>query len=82
VSELPALIGVLAEALGDAVGVSPRREDRADRSIRSRIRKYFRPTVARIVEIPLRRDVTNRRGPMAVLPDPRTPSGPGTDTRD
>lgn len=53
VAELPALIGMLAEALGDAATVSPDRPGSGvDRSFRSRIRKYLRPTPARIVELP------------------------------
>lgn len=51
VSELPALIGMLAEAMGDAVAATPR-ADRPDRSLWARIRDRFHPTLGRIIELP------------------------------
>ena len=80
VSELPALIGVLAEALGDAVAVSPRHEGGAERSIWLRIRRHFRPSLARVVELPRRRVGTDSWH--AATPDQGAPNDPGTDMRD
>jgi hypothetical protein len=80
VSELPALIGVLAEALGDAVTASPRHEGGADRSLWLRIRRHFRPTLARIVELPHRRVGTDPPG--AATADRGAPNDPGMDMRD
>ncbi len=81
VSELPALIGVLAEALGDAVNtVSPLHEDGADRSMWLRIRRHFRPTLARIIELARRRVGTDAWG--AATPDRQTANDPGKDMRD
>jgi len=55
VSELPALIGVLADALGDAAAISPRPlEIREHRSFRTRVRNLLNPTIARIVKLPRR----------------------------
>jgi hypothetical protein len=53
VAELPALIAMLAEALGDAATVpSDVSKQRAHRSFWDRARRYFRPTLGRIVELP------------------------------
>jgi hypothetical protein len=61
ISELPSLIGVLAEALGDAV-VMPESESvsrTAQPSLWSKLRDRFRPARAKVVEIhskPVERD--------------------------
>lgn len=54
--ELPALIGVLVEALGDAAAAPPPpRDGRAVKpSAWRRLRDHFRPTLAKIVELPHR----------------------------
>ena len=60
-AEVPALIGVLVEALGDAVTTSDLQS--ADRPSRpspwSKIKNLFRPTLAKVVELPVIRG--NRR---------------------
>ena len=55
-AELPALIGVLAEALGDAAAMapSPITESPPSPSLRHRLMARFRPTFAKIVELPHR----------------------------
>ncbi len=55
--EVPALIGLLAEALGDAVTTSgPRPTERLRRaSPWSKIRNLFRPTLAKVVDFPVLR---------------------------
>lgn len=57
VSELPALIGVLAEALADAATLSPRLPaSGAHRSLWTRFRNYLNPTIAPVVELPQRQE--------------------------
>jgi hypothetical protein len=63
--ELPALIGVLVEALGDAAAISPPTVSRGHPgkpSIWRQLRDHFRPTVGKIVDLPhrhgLQREVT------------------------
>lgn len=53
-AEVPALIGLLAEALGDAVTISDQQPSRTTRrrSPWSRIRNLFRPTLAKVVDFP------------------------------
>ena len=52
-AELPALIGVLAEALGDAATTpSPTIESPAKPSLLQWLRSRFRPTLGKIVELP------------------------------
>jgi hypothetical protein len=55
--ELPALIGVLVEALGDAAAISPPPVSRGhpgQPSIWRQLRDHFRPTVGKIVDLPHR----------------------------
>jgi hypothetical protein len=52
VSELPALIGVLAEALGDAAAAPPAVQNSKDGSFWGKLRRCVHPTPARIVELP------------------------------
>ena len=56
-SELPALIGVLAEALGDAVRISdsPSVSRSPKPSPWSKLRNLFRPALAKVVELPVTR---------------------------
>jgi len=66
-SEVPALIGLLAEALGDAVATSDSQPTNAPlrSSPWSKIRNFFRPTLAKVVDFPdirgIRREQTNVR---------------------
>jgi hypothetical protein len=53
VSELPGLISVLAEALGDATTMPPRLPGSVGHgSLWSMVKSYLRPTLARVVEFP------------------------------
>ena len=54
--ELPALIGVLAEALGDAVAISPppSRGRPGRPTIWRQLRDHFRPALGKVVELPHR----------------------------
>ena len=54
--ELPALIGVLAEALGDAAAVSPPPTGGGPgrQSTWRKLRDHFRPALGKIVEMPHR----------------------------
>jgi hypothetical protein len=58
VSEVPALIGVLADALGDAIGGKANEGVAAPRtgSLLSVVRRWFRPRLAQITELRLLRD--------------------------
>jgi hypothetical protein len=56
--EVPALIGVLADALGDAIDASPKGSvtPPSKGSLLSRIRSWLRPRLAQITELRLVRD--------------------------
>jgi hypothetical protein len=58
VSEVPALIGVLADALGDAIGGKKNESVAAPRmdSVLSLVRRWLRPRLAQITELRLVRD--------------------------
>jgi hypothetical protein len=58
VSEVPALIGVLADALGDAIGGKKNESVTAPRmdSVLSLVRRWLRPRLAQITELRLVRD--------------------------
>ena len=64
-SEVPSLIGLLAEALGDAVATSDSQSGNAPfrPSPWSKIRNFLRPTLAKVVDLPdirgIRREQTN-----------------------
>jgi len=61
--ELPALIGVLADALGDAVrsGDSSPANTSLDTRLLDRIKRWLRPRLAQIVDLRPSRDQVNER---------------------
>jgi hypothetical protein len=65
-SEVSALIGVLADALGDAVGVTDVTPTPASAhpSIISTVRNWFRPKLAQITELRLVRNPAEDTGPI------------------
>ena len=76
VSEVPALIGVLADALGDVIGGRKNEDVAAPRtsSLLSVARRWLRPRLAQITELRLVRDSSGvekfRAPPTARAPHP------------